>query len=59
MESGKLAPSTLLDMSAACDNMDHEILLHRLDATYGMQNGALMWIASCLSDRAEKILVNG
>ena len=59
MKSGKLALLTLLDMSAAFDNVDHEILLRRLDATFGIRNGALMWIASYLWDRTEKVRVNG
>ena len=40
-------------MSDAFDTVDHKILLRRLDATYGIRNGALMWIASYLSDRTE------
>ena len=57
MESGKLALLTLFDMSAAFDTVDQEILLLRLDATYGIRNGALMWIASYFSDRTEKVHV--
>ena len=57
MESGKLALLTLLDMSAAFDTVDHEILLRRLDAAYGIRNCAVMWIASYLSDRTEEVHV--
>ena len=42
LESGMLALLALLDMSAAFDTVDHDILLRRLDATYGIRNGALM-----------------
>ena len=56
MESGKLTLLTFLDMSAA---FDLEILLRRLDATFGIRNGAIMWIASYLSDRTEKVHVTG
>ena len=59
LKSGKLPLLSLLDMSAAFDTVDHEILLRRLDATYGIQNGALMWIVSYLSDRTEKVHVKG
>ena len=59
LESGKLALLTLLDMSAAFDTVGHKILLRRLDATYGIRMGALMWIASYLSNRTEKVHVNG
>ena len=34
-------------------------LLRRSDATYGIRNGALMWIPSYLSDRTEKVHVSG
>ena len=44
LESGKLSLLIFLDMSAAFDTVDHEILLYRLDATYGIRKGALMWI---------------
>ena len=59
MELGKLAPLTLLDMSAAFDTVNHEILHRRIDATYGIRNGALMWIVSYLLDHTEKIHDNG
>ena len=59
LELGKLAFLTLLDISAAFDTVDHEILLRRRDATYGIRNGALMWIASYLSGHTEKVHVNG
>ena len=58
LESGKLALLTLMDMSAALDTADHEILLRHLDATYGIWNGTLILIASYLSDRTEKVHVN-
>ena len=44
IESGKLALLALLDMSAAFDTVDHDILQQRLERTYGIRHTALKWI---------------
>ena len=46
-------------MSAALDTVGQVIFLCRLDAMYGIRNGALMSIASYLLDGTEKVHVNG
>ena len=49
VESGKLALMSLLDMSAAFDTVDHDILLQKLNCTYGIHGDALNWITSYLA----------
>ena len=43
----------LLDLSAAFDCVDHDILLHGLEVAFGLTNTALEWIRSFLTDRTQ------
>ena len=52
---GNLAVLTLLDLSAACDTIDHVTLLHRLDASYGLRGVVLSWFGSYLDGRAQLV----
>lgn len=49
----------LLDLSSAFDTIDHEILLQRLEHTFGLTHTALTWFSSYLSDRFQRISIEG
>ena len=48
----------LLDLSAAFDTIDHEILLERLQFRYGFSNLVLQWFTSYLVDRPQRIALD-
>jgi hypothetical protein len=55
MDRGKVTFLTLLDLSAAFDTIDHNILKHRLDKWFGISGVALDWRSSYLTDRSQHI----
>ena len=48
----------LLDMSAAFDCVDHNLLLCQLEKRFGITDDALLWITSFLTDRTQQIRYN-
>ena len=58
VEDGELSGVCLLDMSAAFDIVDHEILLNKLEL-YGFDSDSLGWIQSYLSDRRQCVSISG
>ena len=46
-----------LDLSAAFDTLDHQILLKRLSITYGIHAKAFQWFSSYLSDRRQSVTI--
>jgi len=59
MDNQRVTLLVLLDLSAAFDTIDHQVLLNRLCVTYGITGTALKWFHSYLSNRKQRILING
>ena len=51
----KLACLILLDLSAAFDTIDHDILLNRLKSRFAVNGVALGWLMSYLKDRSQAV----
>ena len=49
----------LLDLSAAFDTIDHDILLNRLKSSIGLSDKSLSWFNSYLKDRFQSIVIDG
>ena len=56
--NGKSSVLVLLDLSAAFDTIDHQMLLDDL-WTYGVRNSALSLLESYLTDRSQTVVVGG
>jgi len=49
----------LLDVSAAFDCVDHDLLLHRLQLSFGLRGVTLEWTRSFLTDHTQQISYGG
>ncbi|XP_073702519.1 uncharacterized protein [Garra rufa] len=58
-DQGCVSLLVLLDLSAAFDTIDHDILIDRLQNYTGIQGQALRWFRSYLSDRYHFVYLNG
>ena len=59
VDRGDTAALVLLDLTAAFDTVDHEILLKRLRVTFGVDNSALAWFQSYLAGRKQHVRCGG
>ena len=59
MEGQSITSLVALDLSAAFDTVDHDILLSILSNKYGIKGKALKWFDEYLRPRSFKVAVNG
>ena len=57
-ENDEVSAVIMLDMSAAFDVVDYDILLSKL-ALYGFEDSALEWVRSYLSNRSQSVFIEG
>ena len=55
LDTGDLSMLTLLDLSAAFDTVDHQILIRRLETSYGLGGVVLSWFKSYLDSRTQYV----
>ena len=56
-DKGKVILLALLDLSAAFDTVNHDILIERLQRDYGISDTAAKWFNSYLRDRDQKVVI--
>jgi len=58
-DRGEVSLLCMLDLSAAFDTVDHDILIERLQQSFGVQGLVLSWIESFLCDRSQAVSIAG
>ena len=56
-DGGHVSILSLLDLSAAFDTIDHDILIKRLHTTFGFSGTVLDWFTSYLSFRTQSVFL--
>ena len=51
VDQGDVSALCLLDLTAALDTVDHDLLMLRLERQFGLRGVVLQWFSSYLSDR--------
>ena len=57
LDNRNVSMQALLDLSAAFDTIDHDILLSRLKTTFGIDGLVLKWAEMYLSSRQQKVKI--
>ena len=55
LDSQRVTLLVLLDLSVAFDTVDHEVLLNRLNTSFGVRGSALQWFSSYLLNRSQRV----
>ena len=58
MEHQEVTPLVSIDLSAAFDTVDHDLLLSILSKKFGVVDKALKWFDSCLRPRRFQVLID-
>ena len=58
-DHGEITALLLLDLSAAFDMIDHDLLLNRLTEWFDIDDVVLRWVLSYLTCRSQFVKVNG
>ena len=58
-DQGRVFLLALLDVSAALDTVNHDILIHRVQQNYGITNTAIAWFNSYLHDCNQRSVKSG
>ena len=58
LNNGEFSCGAFIDLEKAFDTVNHQILLSKLEH-YGIRDTSLTWIASYLSNRKQKVKLNG
>ena len=59
MDNGRLVLLSVLDLSAAFDTVDHDILHQRMSTLFGITGKSLQWFHSYLKDLARSVFLSG
>lgn len=58
LDSGFSVALIMLDLSAAFDTLDHNILLKRFEHSLGIAGNAIRWLGSYLSGRTQRVVID-
>jgi len=58
-DKGDVSALCLLDLTAAFDTVDHDLLMLRLERQFGLRGIVLQWFVSYLSDRSFQVVYGG
>ena len=59
MDNHNVTQLVLIDLLAAFDTVDHDILKQILNLSFGASGTALKWIASYVDSRSQRIFIDG